>query len=226
MIPYADIAEPGDRRWTAPLLARLDAADLPEGELDDLVWALQAISDARSFATLEAILVDLARPPKVRETAGSVLGCMQYLVVEEPEEKLRRWWQEGDAVLRRYALSCMDAVACPDIVLEAATDRSHELHAQAIGCMAFNFDLPEHTRIKIAGLTHPDPKVRAAAACVQRLAGLRRGGTPSAAAGAAEPPRPARSGAGRLQLRSSFQRSTHLHRLKDDPHAQREKEHD
>lgn len=164
MLPYADIIEKADRSWTGRLLARLEAADLSDDELDDLVGALQTVSDPRSFATLEAILVDPARPPRIREAAGAVLGGMQYLTIEVPEEKLRWWWREGDPVLCRHALSCMDAAACPDIILQVAADPSHEFHAAAIGMTAFNFDLPGHLRLKIAALTHRDPEVRASAA--------------------------------------------------------------
>lgn len=85
MIPYADITDKADRGWTARVLARLDAADLPDDELDDLVGALQAISDQRSFVTLETILVDPARPPRFREVAGAVLGGMQYATIDVPE---------------------------------------------------------------------------------------------------------------------------------------------
>jgi hypothetical protein len=164
MIPYDHIAATADRRWTSRLLDRLVTPELPEAELDDLVGALQAVSDLRSVGPLETVLVDATRPAPVREAAGAVLGGMQYLTLDVPEDKLRRWWREGDAVLRRHALSCMDRVDCPDIVLQVATDPSHELHALAIGRMTFLFDEPEHERIKTAALAHPDPRVREAAA--------------------------------------------------------------
>jgi len=166
MIPYSEIAETADRRWTVRLMEQLVAPDLPAGELDDLVGALQAVSDPRSVGPLEAILVDPARPAPVREAAGSVLSGMEYLTVDVPEERLRQWWREGDPILRRHALACMDAVDCPDIVLRIAADPAHESHADAIGWMMFFFDLPEHEQLKINALSHPDPKVRSAAACV------------------------------------------------------------
>ena len=166
MIPYADITEMADRRWTVPLLDYLDTGDLPDDELDNLVEALQAVSDPRSLGPLEAILVDPARPVKFREAAGSVLRGMHYLTIDLPEDQLRGWWREGDAVLRYHALLCMDAVDCPDIVLRIATDPSHEFHADAVDRMSFFFDLPEYQRIKIEALSHPDAKVRAVAAGV------------------------------------------------------------
>jgi HEAT repeat protein len=166
MIPYKDIIETADRRWTSQLLDRLAAPDLDDDELDELVAALQAVSDPRSVATLEIVLLDLARPAKRREGASAVLGGMQYATNDVPEKKLRKWWEEGDDVLRRHALSCIDAVDCPDIILRVAADPSHELHAAAIGKMMFFFDLPEHQQLKIAALSHPDPKVREAGATV------------------------------------------------------------
>jgi hypothetical protein len=62
---------------------------------------------------------------------------MHYLVADVPGPRLRRWWRQGDFVLRRHALLCMDAVDCPDIVLQVAREPGHELHAEAIGRMEF-----------------------------------------------------------------------------------------
>jgi len=166
MIPYADIIEAADRRWTARLLERLASPDVPGSELEDLVGALQAMSDPRSVSPLEATLTDLGRPARIREAAGSILGGMQYLTPDVPAEKLRRWWAEGDTILRRHALSCMDRVDCPDIVLRVAADTSHEFHAEAIGRMLFFFDRPEDQKIKLAALSHPDAGVREAVATV------------------------------------------------------------
>jgi hypothetical protein len=53
MIPYADITEIADRRFTSRLMERLIVAGLPDGELNDLVGALQAVSDPRFFGALE-----------------------------------------------------------------------------------------------------------------------------------------------------------------------------
>jgi hypothetical protein len=166
MIPYDGIIETADRTWTFRLLERLVAPDLADGEVGDLIGALQAVSDPRSVGPLEAVVCDTARPADVRRAASCVLRGMQYLVPDVPDARLRGWWQEGDAVLRRHALRCMDAVDCPDIVLQVATDPGHELHADALGQMEFFFDLPEHEEIKIAALAHPDARVREVAAYV------------------------------------------------------------
>jgi HEAT repeat protein len=166
MIPYAAIAENADRRWTCRLLERLAAPDLPDNEVDELVAALEAVSDPRSLGPLEAILRDSDRPSRVREAAGSLLRGMQYLVPDVPEAKLLHWWSDGDAVLRLHALACMDRLDCPDIVLQVASDPTHELQAEALGRMMFFFDLPGHEAIKIAALAHPDPRVREAGATV------------------------------------------------------------
>jgi HEAT repeat protein len=166
MIPYADITTTADRRWTARLLDRLSAPDLPVSERNDLVEALQAVSDPRSFAPLEEILRDRARPAWVREAAGSALRGLHHIALDVPAEQLRRWWRQGDPVLARHALLWMDGLCCPDIVLRVAGDPTHPWQADALGCMDWWFDRPEHEAVKIAGLSHPDPKVRAAAACV------------------------------------------------------------
>jgi hypothetical protein len=70
----------------------------------------------------------------------------------------------GDAVLRRHALLSMGGIRCPDIVVKVAADPRHPLQADALGRMDFWFDLPQHEAVKIAGLSHPDPMARAAAA--------------------------------------------------------------
>ena len=166
MIPYADIAKNADRRWTARLLDRLAAHDLPDDELDDLVGALQAVSDHRSFATLEAVVPDDARPARIRNAASSALRGMQYVALDIPADKLRRGWLGDDAILRRHALRWMDGIRCPDIIVAVAANPTHPLQAEAHGRMDWWFDLPQNEAIKIAGLAHLDPKVRAAAAYV------------------------------------------------------------
>lgn len=166
MIPYADISEKADRRWTVRLLERLFASDLADGELDDLVAALQMVADRRSFQRLEAILTDTARPARIREAAGSILRGLHHVALDIPPDKLRRWWLEGDDVLRRIALLFMDGIRCPDIVRQVAADPRHPLQADALGRLEWWFDLPRHEAVKIAGLSHPDPRVRAAAAYV------------------------------------------------------------
>jgi hypothetical protein len=166
MIPYSEVAEKADRRWTARLVERLGAADLAADELQDLVCALQAVSDPRSVGPLEALLCETGRPSPVREAASAVLAGMHHLTVDVPQEKLRRWWNGCDIFLRRHALSCMDAIDCPDVVLQVAADPAHELHAEAVGRMEFFFDRPEHEALKVAALAHPLSRVREAAADV------------------------------------------------------------
>jgi HEAT repeat protein len=166
MIPYSEITEAADRRWTSRLLERLVAPDLPDAELDDLVGALQAVSDPRSFHPLEALVCDTRRPAAIRHAAGSALRGLHHVALDIPADKLRRWWREGDAVLRKVSLLLMDGIRCPDIVVEVAGNPTHPLQADALGQMDFWFDSPHQQAVKIAGLSHPDPKVRAAAASV------------------------------------------------------------
>lgn len=166
MIPYDEITAKADRRWTSRLMGRLVALDLPDDEFDDLVGALQAVADPRSFGLLETVLTNTAWPARVREAAGSTLRGLHHAALDVPADKLRRWWLEGDAVLRRHALLSMDGAACPDVVVRVASDPAHPLQAEALGHMVWEFDLSRHEAVKIAGLSHPDAKVRAAAACV------------------------------------------------------------
>src|SRR5262245_60554175 len=139
MIPYADIAEKADRCWTARLLDRLDAAVLPDDELDELVGSLQAVSDPRSFGRLEAVLCDTERPARIRNAAGSALRGMHHVALDLPADKLRRWWQKGDTVLRRVSLLFMDGIRCPDIVVKVAADQTHPHQANALDRMNWWF---------------------------------------------------------------------------------------
>lgn len=166
MIPYDDITKTADRGWTIRLLDRLATPNLPNEELDDLIAALQAVSDTRALNSVEALVCDTTRPAGIRRAASSVFRGMQYLVPDVPDAKLRLWWNEGDAILRRHALLCMDACDCPEIVLTVARDARHELHAEALGRMMFFFDLPEHEAVKIAALDHTQAWVREVAATV------------------------------------------------------------
>ena len=113
MPPYAAITESADRRWTFRLLDRLSTSDLSDGERDDLVAALEAVSDRRAVPILERVLADRSRTAAVREAAGTVLRDMPDLDVDWPEAVLRGWWVGSDPVLRRHALLSMGSRRCP-----------------------------------------------------------------------------------------------------------------
>jgi hypothetical protein len=166
MIPYQEITAAADRRWTSRLLTRLPTSDPADEELDALVRALCSLSDPRSFAPLEAVLLDDGRPARVREAAGFVLGSMDHVALEPEPGKVFHWWREGDDLLRKHALCCMDWVCCPEELLRVAADGTHALQAVALGRMAWGFDLPGREAVKIAALSHERAGVRSAAATV------------------------------------------------------------
>jgi hypothetical protein len=166
MIPYRAITDAADRRWTSRLLSRLLAPDLGVHERDDLVGALWSLSDARSFDPLVAILCDTGRPGPVRKAASCALRGMRHAAPDLQGATLRRWWDEGDSVLRKEALFFMDGIDCPDIVLRVASDGSHPFQEHALGRMNWYFDRPEQEAVKIAALCHRRPEVRTAAADV------------------------------------------------------------
>ncbi|MCZ2342469.1 MAG: hypothetical protein LC104_11850, partial [Bacteroidales bacterium] len=164
VIPYSEIAETADRRWSFRLLDRLGTPELSGDERDEVVSAMQAVSDRRIVPILERLLTDRSRPAATREAAGEILRGMQYLDIEWPDATLRRWWNGGDAILRRHGLLSMDAAACPDIVRAVAADPAHPLRVTALGRMTFFFDGPADLRLKVAALGDPDPAVRGTAA--------------------------------------------------------------
>jgi HEAT repeat protein len=164
VIPYAEIAETADRRWSFRLLDRLVTPEVSSDERDAVVSAMQAVSDRRTVPILERLLADRSRPPATREAAGEILRGMQYLDIEWPDDTLRGWWGSGDAVLRTHALLSMDAAACPGIVRAVAADPDHPLRVTALGRMTFFFDSAADLRLKVAALGDPDPAVRGTAA--------------------------------------------------------------
>jgi hypothetical protein len=147
VIPYVEIAETADRWWSFRLLDRLVTPELSNHERDEVVSAMQAVSDRRTVPILERLLTDRSRSSATRGAASEILRGMQYLDIEWPDDTLRRWWKSGDAVLRRNALLSMDAAACPDIVRAVAADPAHPLRITALGRMTFFFDGPADLRL-------------------------------------------------------------------------------
>jgi HEAT repeat protein len=164
MIPYAEVIEAADRRWTYPLLDRLRADNTEEKERRQIVEALWATSDPRSVGPLETILNDSTRTAAVRKAASAILRGFNYTTTDPLPHKLRSWWEHGDPILRRHALLNMNGLVCPEIVQQVAADASDELQVEALSCMDYCFERPDQEAIKIAALSHANPKVRAAAA--------------------------------------------------------------
>src|SRR5512145_1957431 len=104
MIPYDDIIETGDRRWTLRLLERLTAPELTDDEREKVIRALQIASDPRSIGPLEGSLTDRDVPRMVRRAAGRVLRGLFYVAPDQQPDQLRRWWTSEDEILRRHAL--------------------------------------------------------------------------------------------------------------------------
>jgi HEAT repeat protein len=163
MIPYDTITESADRRWTARLVERLVAPGLEADELEALAAALGVLADPRAVGPLEAVVLDPARPEAVRQAAVDALQHSDGWY-RAPDDAVRRWWASGDPVLRLHALWSMDELCCPDLLLAAAADPADPLQALAFGQMLWSFDTPEAVAVKRAGLSHPDPAVRRAAA--------------------------------------------------------------
>jgi len=166
MIPYDEVIENADRRWTARLLERLSGGEPGDEELHQLEQALRSVSDPRSFVPLQRIVKDTTRPARIREAASAALRRMHHVVFELPEAELRRCWRSGDPTLKEHALLMMGGLDCPDVVEAVAADPAHPLQSEAISRMIWWFDTPRQQAIKIAGMSHPDPKVRCAAADV------------------------------------------------------------
>ncbi len=166
MIRYSEITETADRRWSFRLLDRLVVPELPDDERTQVVAALSVTSDRRTVPVLERLLTNRSRLPATREAAGEILREMQYLDIEWPDTTLRRWWHDGDPVLRRHALLSMGSRSCPDVVRAVAADSAHPLRVDALRRMTFYFDGSSDLRLKVAALSDPDSAVREAAATI------------------------------------------------------------
>lgn len=153
------IREVVDRSWTPRLVERLVAPDVSAEELTELQRTLEYLEDARAVDPLARILEDRSLPDAVREVAGSVLRGSGML----PAARVRAQWERGDALLKRHALRAMDR-ASADVIEPLARDPSHPLHREAIYAMEWGFEEPRFQALKVAALSHADPRVREAAA--------------------------------------------------------------
>ncbi|MCB9586133.1 MAG: hypothetical protein H6718_12090 [Polyangiaceae bacterium] len=151
----------GDRRQTLQLLARLRDASASEDTLCEVIEALGRTEDPRAIRPLRELLEDRTRANPVREVAA---GALRMFDIDVPEAMLLRWWSSGDPLLQEHALFLMDDVVGVEVVLSVARDPRHPLHGAAIHSMSLGFWRPEHQRLKIAALSHPDPEVREPAA--------------------------------------------------------------
>ena len=137
-LPYTDIIERGDRHWSARLLDRLQAPVISDDESSALETALRVVSDPRLWQPLHSILTNRELPSQVRRAAASVVRRLDWQP-DTPRSLVLQWWRDGDFLLRKHALFCMD-LCLQDIVVEVASDPTHELHATAILQMEFFFD--------------------------------------------------------------------------------------
>lgn len=159
-IPYDEICKNGDRSWTMRLLEALKDPELSEEDRDETVNALQMLDDPRCIEPLTSLLVDTTNAAAIREAAGDVLGWIGQL---PDNDTLVKWWTDGDDVLRDLALWQFDTKNS-DIVIPIASDPDHPYHLTAINTLRFGFEMPEHQELSIRALSHPDPRVRKAAA--------------------------------------------------------------
>lgn len=162
--PHEEIRRTGDRGWTLRLLAELPAAD--DEARREIVCTLRFLEDPRAVGPLTAWLLDRSAPPALRECASHLLtGDYE----PPPGDLIRAWWAGDDAVLRRHALGCMEADEA-DIVEAVASDPAHPLQETALRAMTFGFEEPRHHAIVIGALSHPDARIRQAAADVLVMA--------------------------------------------------------
>lgn len=158
-VPHEQIREAQDRSWTARLLEILVDPGVPEAEREETSRTLDGLEDPRAEAPLGRILGDRSRPPLLREAAGSILRS--WGAVDRAE--LRRCHREGDRVEQRHALLAMDHGEA-DLVEPIARDPDHPLFREAILALEWGFQEPTFQALKIAALSHADPRVRQVAA--------------------------------------------------------------
>jgi HEAT repeat protein len=162
VLPYEEIIERGQRRYTAQLLDLLQDPTLDDPARDLVSRCLEFTSDPRSFARLRALFLDTTQTKNIRDAACASLRNMEY-GPDFSEEELRSFWVVEDPILQENALRSMGRL-CPEIVLTVAQDPTHPLHAQAILRLEHYFELPVYQALKIKALSHPDATVRQFAA--------------------------------------------------------------
>ena len=84
MIPYTDITDKADRRWTGRLLDRLLAADLLADELADLVGALQAVPRGPSQALIRVRRSVAGARQRHRWTVAIQIHCRERAAPDAP----------------------------------------------------------------------------------------------------------------------------------------------
>ncbi len=162
---YENICATGDRSWSLQLVDRLIAPATTIQESDNIGEVLQAVSDPRTWLSLYEILETRSINEDIRWQAGLILREMRWGTPDIEQEKLLRWWHEGDKILQEHALHCMP-LDLPEIVAQVAGDASHPLQSTALLAMDFFFEQPRYQELKIKALEHPDPQIREYAAFV------------------------------------------------------------
>ncbi len=159
MIPYEEIRKNEDRSWTFRLLDTIRNSR-PGDELDEVCNTLGGLDDPRSIEPLIQMLEDVSLPMHLRQAVSLVL---RHNCIGRCESDRRSWWNSGDRLLKLHAL--LEArTSEADILIPVASNPEHELHYEAICGMEYGFEEPEHLRLLIRALGHPDAAVRQAAA--------------------------------------------------------------
>ena len=96
MIPYTNIIEEANRRWTPRLLDRLTTPGLGEEELDQLGDALAAVSDPRAVSLLESV-----RTPKPEEPPADQLPAY----VDKYRDLMRRLNYTAERFAAAYSVA-------------------------------------------------------------------------------------------------------------------------
>lgn len=159
MIPHEEIRKNEDRSWTFKLLEAV-LTSRQDDDLEEIADTLAALDDPRVVQPLLQVLEDFSQPDYLRASVSDVLGT---ICSECSEIDRRRWWHSSDRILRNHAI--IEARSSEaDILIPVASDPKHEFHLDAIHSLQFGFIEPEHQRLSIRALSHPNPGVRIGAA--------------------------------------------------------------
>lgn len=146
-----------DRTATRDLVAALRTAD--EAERARIGRTLLELADPAAESPLAGIVEDRSLSDDLRWGACDLLGDGW---APDPE-RTRRWFAEGDEVLRAGALGHMGR-AEEDLLGPILAEPGHPLHRYAVIATSFGFDAARYVAPRLRALRHPDPAVRLAAA--------------------------------------------------------------
>jgi hypothetical protein len=161
-IDYIELQKDGRRSCSLALVNRLKD-DIDDSELKSILDWMEQHDDFRVEKPLLKILEDASFADAIRDRAS--LTLCEITTFDTPIDRAT-WWVSGDRVLMTHALR-MAETGLPEeaLLVEAiASDWSSEFQSEAIEKLSSFHTETRSDQIRMSALSHPNSKVRIAAA--------------------------------------------------------------